>query len=116
MRSELVFGAMEQVSNRFLLTKLASKATRKFHRPNTRIQETANEVFERFGRSSPISKVRYISRAEQPFRCVAQAKRGSLCLEPTHIFDDRDTTDAIGTDFWRVLTDEMLGLYQLSFR
>ena len=60
MRSELVFGAMAQVSNRFLLTKLASKATRKFHRPNTRIQETTNEVLERFGRSSLISKVRSI--------------------------------------------------------
>jgi len=61
MRSELVFGAMAQISNRFLLTKLASKATRKFHRPNTRIQDTTNDVLERFGRSSPIPKVRSIS-------------------------------------------------------
>jgi hypothetical protein len=36
-------------------------------------------------------------------------------LEPTHILDERNTTDAIGTDFWSVLTDEMLGLYQLAF-
>jgi hypothetical protein len=28
---------MTYVSKRFLLTRLASKATRKFHRPNTRI-------------------------------------------------------------------------------
>jgi hypothetical protein len=35
MSSELVFGAMAHVSNRFLLTNLASKATRKFHGPNT---------------------------------------------------------------------------------
>jgi hypothetical protein len=40
MRSELVFGAMAHISNRFLLTKLASKATRKLHKPNTRIQDT----------------------------------------------------------------------------
>jgi hypothetical protein len=39
MRSELAFNAMACVSNRFLVTKLASKATRKFHRPNSRIQE-----------------------------------------------------------------------------
>jgi hypothetical protein len=61
MRSELVFGAMAHVSNRFLLTKLASKATRKFHRPNTRIQDTTNYVLERFSQSGPMSKVRSIS-------------------------------------------------------
>jgi hypothetical protein len=60
MRSELIFGAMAHVSNRYLLTKLASKATRKFHRPNTRIQDTANDVFLHFSRSSPIPIVRYI--------------------------------------------------------
>ena len=62
MRSELVINAMARVSNRFLLTRLASKATRKFHRPNTRIQDTTNDVFVRFSRSSPIPTVRYIPR------------------------------------------------------
>jgi hypothetical protein len=60
MRSELVFGATAHISNRFLLTKLASKATRKFHRPNTRIQDTTNEVFVHFSRSNPIPIVRKI--------------------------------------------------------
>ena len=60
MRSELIFGAMAHVSNRYLLTTLASKATRKFHRPNTRIQDTANDVFLHFSRSSPIPIVRHI--------------------------------------------------------
>ena len=36
-------------------------------------------------------------------------------LEPTHILDERVATDGAGPDFWSVLTDEMLGLYQLSF-
>ena len=36
-------------------------------------------------------------------------------LEPTQILDERTSTDATGTDLWSVLTDEMLGLYQLSF-
>jgi len=36
-------------------------------------------------------------------------------LEPTHIFDERATTYATGTDFWNFLTDEMHSLYQLSF-
>jgi hypothetical protein len=52
MRSELVFGAMTRVSNRYLLTKLAAKATRKLHRPNTRIQETTNDVLMHFLRCS----------------------------------------------------------------
>jgi hypothetical protein len=47
MRSDLVFAAMPQVPNRFLLTKLAATATRRFHRPNTRIEETVNEVLMR---------------------------------------------------------------------
>jgi hypothetical protein len=54
MRSELVFGAT-YVSNRFLLSRLAAKATRSFHKPSTRIQDTANEVFERFAHVNPLS-------------------------------------------------------------
>ena len=34
------------MKNRYVLCQLAFKATRKFHRPNTRIQETMNEVLE----------------------------------------------------------------------
>ena len=58
MRSNLVFGATAYVSNRYLLTRIASKATRKLHRPNTRIQETTNEVLLRFSRVSPIASAR----------------------------------------------------------
>jgi hypothetical protein len=59
MRSELIFGAMTYVSNRFLLTRLASKATRSFHRPNTRIEDTANEVFERLAHANPLAGASY---------------------------------------------------------
>jgi hypothetical protein len=47
MRSKLVFNALHTLRNRYMLCQLASKATRRFHRPNTRIQETMNEVMER---------------------------------------------------------------------
>ena len=54
MRSELIYKALGPVRNRYALCQLASQATRKFHRPNTRIQETMNEVFTRFaGVESP---------------------------------------------------------------
>jgi hypothetical protein len=58
MRSDLVFGAMTNVSGRYLLAKLASNATRKLHRPNTRIQDTMNDVFMRFSRVSPMAGAR----------------------------------------------------------
>jgi hypothetical protein len=48
-RSDLVFGALHTFRNRYMLCQLASKATRRFHRPNTRIQETMNEVLNRIG-------------------------------------------------------------------
>ena len=66
MRSDLVFGAMTHVSNRFLLTGVAANAIRKFHRPNTRIQDTTNEVFERFRKANPLAVVSYSSNL-QPF-------------------------------------------------
>ena len=50
MRSDLIYAALAPVQNRYTVCQLASKATRKFHRPNTRIQETMNEVLARFGR------------------------------------------------------------------
>jgi hypothetical protein len=49
MRSDLIYGALKTVQNRYMLCQLASKATRKFHKPNTRIQETTNDVLNRFG-------------------------------------------------------------------
>jgi hypothetical protein len=48
-RSDLVFDALHTLRNRYMLCQLASKATRRFHRPNTRIQETMNQVLNRIG-------------------------------------------------------------------
>ncbi len=53
MRSDLVFGALSHVSNRYQLCQLASKATRKLHKPNTRLQDTTNEVLGRFQTTQP---------------------------------------------------------------
>jgi hypothetical protein len=55
MRSDIVYRAMKFVSNRYLLTQLAAKATRKLHRPNTRIAETTNDVLIRFSQSDPLA-------------------------------------------------------------
>lgn len=55
MRSDLIFGALAHVTNRYQLCQLAFKATRKLHKPNTRLQDTANDVFVRFREESPVS-------------------------------------------------------------
>lgn len=53
MRADLTFMALAHESNRYLLTRLIAKATRKLHRPNTRLQDTVNDMFERLGCSKP---------------------------------------------------------------
>jgi hypothetical protein len=53
MRSDLVFRALSHVSNRYQLCLLASKATRMLHKPNTRLQDTTNEVLNRFQSANP---------------------------------------------------------------
>ena len=55
MRSDLIFGALTHVSNRYKLCQLASKATRKLHKPNTRLQDTTNEVLFRFRDTVPMN-------------------------------------------------------------
>ena len=55
MRSDLIFGAMTHVNNRYELCQLAAKATRKLHKPNTRLQDTTNEVLDRFKDTVPMN-------------------------------------------------------------
>jgi hypothetical protein len=55
MRSDLIFGALTHVQNRYKLCQLASKATRKLHKPNTRLQDTTNEVLDRFKDTVPMN-------------------------------------------------------------
>ena len=85
MRSELVFGAMTYVSNRLLLTRVAAKATRKFHRPNTRIEDTANEVFRRLCHTNPLAVVSSMGNLEA-FPSIAQAE--------THPYEDLEQSVA----------------------
>ena len=66
MRSDLVFAALSQVSNRYQLCQLASKATRKLHKPNTRLQDTTNEVLCRFQTTHPGTVGKVEAPAAQP--------------------------------------------------
>jgi hypothetical protein len=82
MRSDLVFGAITDVPNRFLLTQLASKAVRRLHRPGTRMQDTANSVFAHFSFSNP--------------RREKQVERSNLSL--VHMPEARPWADALRSD------------------
>jgi hypothetical protein len=68
MRSDKIFGALDRVQNRYKLCQLTAQATRKFHRPNTRVQETMNEVLERFSTSADLER----KRATQEMPVTAQ--------------------------------------------
>jgi hypothetical protein len=57
MRSDLIYDALDTVNNRYLLCQLVSKATRKFHKPNTRIQDTMNDVLARVGSAGQTEEV-----------------------------------------------------------
>jgi hypothetical protein len=52
MRAELTFKALNRDSRRYMLCRTAALATRKLHRPNTRIQETMNDALEYLGGGS----------------------------------------------------------------
>ena len=70
MRSELIYNALETVTNRYLLCQLVSKATRQFHRPNTRVQETMNDVLVRVGGADQAEEVITV-----PTKALAEPER-----------------------------------------
>jgi len=53
MRSDFVSYAMTQVSDRSLVARILAKATRRFHIPGARIQDTTNVALARFGFANP---------------------------------------------------------------
>jgi hypothetical protein len=73
MRSDLIYEALDTVTNRYLLCQLVSKATRKFHKPNTRIQETMNDVLVRVGDAGQAEEVITVAteRVAEPQRRAA---------------------------------------------
>jgi len=73
MRSELIFGALTHVSNRYQLCQLASKATRKLHKPNTRLQDTMNDVLVRFREQSPAAAT--LAHRQEPVAISQQQHR-----------------------------------------
>lgn len=79
MRSDLVFTAVKQVSNRFLLVKALAKATRGLHKPGTRFEDTTNDVLRHFGRPISIAQ-----RTAAPIAAGILAHRSRPLAAITH--------------------------------
>ena len=79
MLSELIFSAEKHVANRFLLVNAISTATREFHRPGTRVQETVNDVLVRFGRAEPIASAEFV---QEPPGVPGHWRRSYACWTP----------------------------------
>ena len=71
MRAELTFKALARDSKRYQLCRMAAAATRKLHRPNTRIQETMNTAFEFLGSSELTPAAAVPDPASVQLRCAA---------------------------------------------
>ncbi|HEY0795948.1 MAG TPA: DNA-directed RNA polymerase subunit omega [Acidisarcina sp.] len=65
MRSDLIFGAEAHVKNRYQLCQLTALATRKLHRPTVRVQDTTNDVLDRFRKSDPAAPSAKTNTVEQ---------------------------------------------------
>jgi hypothetical protein len=66
MRSELVFGALAHMSNRYQLCRLVSKGAHKLHRPKHRVQDTTNDVLVCLSHSSSVADAQ-IAPESPPF-------------------------------------------------
>lgn len=84
MRAELTLIALAHESNRYLLARLIAKATRKLHRPNTRLQDTMNDALERFSCSKPREAHRAAEAANSLEGRVGLHPRSRLDFSPPH--------------------------------
>lgn len=64
MRSELVFAAEQTLPNRYSLCRVVSIATRKFHQPNTRVEETTDAVLRHIANAGTGAVKLELSRPE----------------------------------------------------
>jgi hypothetical protein len=80
MRSQLVFDSTMRIANRYLLVMLASKATRKLHRPNSRIPDTTNHALAHLAGAELTVDLEAACKIEQlpPIRYVGKAVSPSL--------------------------------------
>lgn len=52
MRSEMVFAAAHRLPNRYMLCRVLATATRKFHKPATRIEDTTDATLRRIANTN----------------------------------------------------------------
>ncbi len=87
MRAHIVLAAL-QTQNRFTLCHLAFKSIRKLHKPNTRIQDTANDVLQRLagveGQPSAAASANPIE-GQEPSTIAAQLPQQAILAGDTEV-------------------------------
>lgn len=71
MRAELVFEAFRYESNRYALVRMAARATRMLHRPNTRLQDSMNDALRHLAQPRRKPGVAAMERSLTPRRKAA---------------------------------------------
>ena len=84
MRSDLIFGALAHVTNRYQLCQLASKATRKLHKPNTRFGRHHERCVGPLPQVDTQCTFQRSSLRLHSISSAAQLKRGTALLATTN--------------------------------
>ena len=71
MRFELIFAALGREQNRYLLSQLIARATRKLHKPHTRIPDAMNDALALFSASDSDAEAATLEPALAELRKVA---------------------------------------------
>ena len=115
MRSNLIYGDLSPVENRYMLCQLVSKATRKFHRPATRVQDTMNQVLKQFADARAAEKVMSVEEPLAEARAIEQNARDRKEIKKRSVIGHQqnrlimiDRLDVLETvDMQQVVTREM---------
>lgn len=71
MRSEYVFAAVKEISNRFLLCRVASASARRLHQGTTKPSETINKSLRLIAAAEPEEHEAVVSSENRPSEAIA---------------------------------------------
>ncbi len=69
MRSEMVFAAERTLPNRYMLCRVLATATRKFHKPATRVEDTTDAVLRRIADPNAAALWQWSGNKREPSLC-----------------------------------------------
>jgi hypothetical protein len=94
MRSEYVFAAVKEVSNRYLLCRVASISTRRLHRDSARASETINK------------SLNLIAEGESPRQVESDAEVSETTTESVNLIAESESVPEADADAHAVTAGE----------